>query len=148
MTDGVFNIAKGAAAEKVRDGAATVEIDLMLLKANEAEGALIDHDDVAALLGAAGNTEADFTNYARKADIDATITIDDTNDRVDLDSADQTFTSAGNGVNNTLTKAILMFDEGGTDATRIPLTHHDFAVTTDGSDLTLEFNASGWYRAS
>lgn len=148
MADQPFNISKGAAAEKVRDGSATVEIDLLLLKANESESALIDHDDVGALLGAAGNTEADFTNYARKEDIDATLTVDDANDRVDIDSADQTFTSAGNGTNNTLTKAILAFDEGGTDATRVPLTHHDFSVTTDGSDLTLEFNASGWYRAS
>ena len=43
----------------------------MLLKAAEADGVLEDYDDLGALLGAAGNTEADFTSYARKTLTDA-----------------------------------------------------------------------------
>lgn len=146
MADGVFNISKGAFAEKIRDGAAGTLV--LLLSANEAEGALIDHDDLAALLGAAGNTEATFTNYARKTGITETLTVDDTNDRVDVDVPDQTWASAGNGTNNTLTKLVSAYDEGGTDATRIPTSHHDFAVTTDSSDLTAQINAAGLVRAS
>jgi hypothetical protein len=146
MADGVFNISKGAFAEKIRDtGSKTL---VLLLKANEAEGTLIDRDDVGALLGEAGTTEADFTNYARKVDLVETLTVDDSNDRVDVDIPDQTWSSAGNGSNNTLTKFIAAYEEAAADATRIPTSHHDFAVTTDGSDLTAQIAAAGLIRAS
>lgn len=145
MSDGVFNIAKGAVAEKVRDGAANLLI--LLLKTGETETALVDYDDVAALL-AGTPVEADFTNYARKTGITGTITVDDSNDRVDVDIPDQTWTAAGGGTNNTLVKLIVAYEEAAADATRIPLTHHDFAATTDGSDLTASINASGFFRAS
>lgn len=146
MADGVFNIVKGAAVEKFRDSAAKGIV--MLLKANEAEATLIDRDELNAMLAEAGTTEADFTNYARKTALTGTITVDDTNDRVDLDFPDQTFTSAGNGTNNTLTKLVCAYEETAAETGRLPLTHHDFAVTTDGSDLTAQFNAAGFFRAS
>ena len=146
MADGVFNIAKGAAAEMFRDGAANGIV--MLLKANEAEATFIDRDDLAAMLAEAGTTEAVFTNYARKTGLTGTITVDDTNDRVDVDIPDQTWTAAGNGANDTLTKLVVAYENAAADATRVPLTHHDFAVTTDGSDLTAQFNAAGFYRAA
>lgn len=146
MADGVFNISKGAFVEKIRDSAAVCIV--MLLKANEAETALVDHDELNALLAAAGNTEADFTNYARKTALTGTITVDDTNDRVDVDLPDQTFTSAGNGTNNTLTKVLTAYEESAADTGRIPMTHHDISTTTDGTDLTIQFNASGFGRAA
>lgn len=145
MADGVFNIAKGAAAEKVRDGATALLI--LLLKANEAEATLRDRDDVAAIL-ANGSTEADFTNYARKTGLTGTITVDDTNDRVDVDIPDQTWTAAGGASNNTLTKLIVAYQESAADSGRVPLTHHDFAATTDGSDLTAQINSAGFFRAA
>ena len=146
MADGVFNIAKGAFAEKFRDSA-NVGI-VMLLKANESESTLVDRDELNAMLAEAGTTEADFTNYARKTAITGTITVDDSNDRVDVDVPDQTWSSAGGASNNTLTKLVVAYEESASDTGRIPLTHHDFSVTTDGSDLTAEFNASGFARAS
>lgn len=146
MADGVFNIAKGAVAEKVRDDA--TKIGVLLLKANEADATLKDRATVSALLAAAGNTEADFTNYARKTGITATLTVDNTNDRVDVDMPDQTWSSAGGATNNNNVRLVTFYDEGGTDATRIPLTYHDFAVTTDGSDLTAQVAAAGFFRAS
>lgn len=146
MADQVFNISKGAAVEKFRDSNAKGIV--MLLKANEAEATLIDRNTVALMLAEAGTTEAVFTNYARKTALTATITVDDTNDRVDLDLPDQTFSAAGNGANDTLTKLVVAYEESAADTGRIPLTHHDFAVTTDGSDLTVQFNASGFYRAA
>jgi hypothetical protein len=145
MANGVFNIAKGAFVEKIRDGASNLLI--LLLKTNEAEATLIDRDTVADIL-ANGSTEADFTNYARTTGITGTITVDDTNDRVDVDMPDQTWTSAGGTTNNTLTKAIVAYQESAADSGRIPLTHHDFAATTDGSDLTLVVNAAGFARAA
>lgn len=146
MADGVFNIAKGSAHQLAQDNPNSLVV--LLLQGNEAETALVDHDNVLNLLGAAGNTEATFTNYARKTGLTEIIDLDDTNDLVDLDVADQTWTSAGGTTNNTLTKAIVAISTGAGDTNLIPLTHHDFAVTTDGSDLTIQFNTEGFYRAS
>jgi hypothetical protein len=145
MADSVFNISKGAVAEKVRDGASNIL--LLLLKVAQADGTLIDHDTVAAILAAA-NTEADATNYARKTGITGTITVDDTNDRVDVDMPDQTFTALGGATNNSIVKAIIAYQESAADSGRIPLTQHDCAVTTDGTDVTLQLNAAGFFRAA
>jgi hypothetical protein len=110
-----------------------------------------DFDDIAALLGGASN-EATFTNYVRKDIEDGaiTVTIDDTNERVDIDIPDQTWTAAGGGTNNTLTDAVFAYDSTGsaTDANLIPISRHDFTPTTDGSDLTLQVDAAGLLRAS
>lgn len=146
MADFVYNISLGSFIEKVRDGAANIEV--YLLQAAEADDALRDHDETAALLGAAGNTEATFTNYARKTGITGTLTIDDVNNRADLDIPDQTWTAAGGATNNTLTDLIVAYNQGAGDANLIPMTNHDFAVTTDGSDLTAQVDAAGIARAS
>jgi hypothetical protein len=145
MADGVFNIAKGAFAEKIRDSAANCLI--LLLKTNEAEATLRDRETVATILSN-GSTEADATNYARKTGLTGTITVDHTNDRVDADIPDQTWTALGGASNNTLTKLVIAYQESAADSGRVPLTHHDFAVTTDGSDLTAQINAAGFARAS
>ncbi len=145
MADFIFNIAKGAFIEKFRDGAANGLI--LLLKVSEADDTLNNHDTISALLAGA-NTEANFTNYARKTGITGTITVDDTNNRVDLDIPDQTWSSAGGGTNNTLTDLIFAYEEAAADASRIPLSCHDFAATTDGSNLTAQINASGIARAA
>jgi hypothetical protein len=146
MADFIFNIAKGAFVEKIRDSDSVVGV--LLLKAAEADDVLNNYDELAALLAAAGNTEADFTNYARKTGLTGTITVDDTNNRVDVDLVDQTFTAAGGASNNTLTDAIVFYEEAAADSTRIPLACLDAAVTTDGNDLTLQFNAAGFGRAA
>lgn len=145
MADFVFNIAKGRVAEKVADSGSALLI--FLLKVSESDATLIDYDTVAAILGGS-NTEADFTNYARKTGITGTVTVDDANDRVDVDLPDQTWTSAGGAANNTLTDLIVAYEESAADSGRVPLTCHDFAVTTDGSDLTAQVNAAGFFRAS
>lgn len=149
MADFVFNIAKGAASEKVRDGATVLGV--LLLKTAETDNTLKDYDDLAALLAAGGgtaNVEANATNYARKTGITATLTVDDTNDRVDLDIPDQTWTALGGATNNTLVKLIIYYQDAAADSTRVPLTSHDFAITTDGSDVTAQIAAAGFYRAS
>lgn len=146
MADGVFNIAKGAFAEKFRDGAANGIV--LLMKANETETTLVDRDELNALFAEAGNTEADATSYARKTGLTGTITVDDSNDRVDVDIPDQTWSPLGNGTNNTLTKLVVAYEESAAETGRIPLSHHDFALTTDGSDVTAQFNAAGFARAA
>jgi hypothetical protein len=145
MADGVFNIAKGAVAEKVRDGASNLLI--LLLTTVEAAATFVDRATVALILSN-GSTEATATNYARKTALTGTVTVDNTNDRVDVDMPDQTWTALGGGVNNSITKAVVAYEESAADTGRVPLTHHDFVITTDGSDVTLVVNAAGFFRAA
>ena len=159
MANQTFNIAKGRVVEYYNrvesNDPANSALIVVACKVSEADATLIDYDDLNALLGAAGNTEADFTNYARKVltdtELDALPAPDDTNDRYEVGLPDQTWTSAGGATNNTLTKIIICYDSdttGGTDANIIPLTHHDFTPTTDGSDLTMQVDALGFFRAA
>jgi len=146
MSDFVYNISKGAVAEKVRDSDSV--LGMMLLQAAEADATLKDRTDIADLLTEAGNTEATFTNYARKTALTGVITVDNTNDRVDVDIPDQTWTAAGGGLDNTLTDLVVFYEDAAADATRVPLTNHDFATTTDGADLIAQVNAAGFFRAA
>jgi hypothetical protein len=144
VADFVFNIAKGAFAEKIRDDG--TKILVALIKTAESDAAMKDRATLATVM--ANSTEAVFTNYARKTGITATLTVDNTNDRVDVDIPDQTWTSAGGAANDTLAKLVIAYEEAAADSTRIPLSAHDFVVTTDGSDLTAQINAAGFARAS
>lgn len=154
MADGVFNIAKGEVKNfaALGEGANDALIVVLLVSAGiEADDTLNNHDNLSVLL-ASTNDEATFTNYARKT-VSASIiaTVDDTNNRVDIDMPDQTWTSAGGATNNTIAKLLICYDTdttGGTDANIVPLTYHDFSVTTDGSDLTAQVATAGWYRAA
>lgn len=146
MADFVYNIAKGAVAEMVRDSGS--DLLILLLDNAGSDATMIDLDTVAAVLGDASTDECSFTNYARKTGLTGSITVDDTNDRVDVDLPDQTWSSAGGASNNDITDAVVAYENAAADATRIPCTQQDFEITTDGSDLTLEVNAAGFYRAS
>ena len=142
MADLIFNIAKGAFAEKFRDGAANGGV--LLLSVADTDDAMRDTDTLTALLATAADEVVD-ASYARKTGLTGTITVDDTNNRVDVDLPDQTWAAL---VGPDPVDLVVFYDEGGTDSTRIPLTLHDFAVTSDGSDVTAQFNASGFARAS
>lgn len=142
MADFVFNIAKGAFVEKFRDGAANGGI--LLLIAADTDAAMKDTDTVTALL-ATGANEATDGSYARKTGLTGTITVDDTNDRVDVDLPDQTWSALAGAP---IVDLVVFYEEAAADTTRIPLTLHDFAVTPDGSDVTVQFNASGFGRAA
>lgn len=154
MGDFIYNQALGRIREYADDAkgdVAAAQFVLMLVTASETDATQRDFDKVSNILGGA-SAEATFTNYARK-DIEnasITVTVDDTNERVDIDIPDQTFTSAGNGTNNTMTDAIFSFDLTGSDADSVleAISQHDFTPTTDGSDLTLQVDAAGLLRAS
>lgn len=123
---------------------------VVLLKASQADDALVDYTDLSSLLANAGNTEADFTNYARIVLTDAQLsasTINNTSNSVASIIPDQTITSAGGTLDNTLTKVVVCYDPdstGGTDADLVPVFVGDFAVTTTGADLVLDFPATGY----
>jgi len=158
MANGVFNIAKGRVNELMvrvdTNDPTNSAIIVTLLKASVADATLEDFDDLGALLADAGNTEADFTNFARKTLVDTDVTSptpDDANNRQEADIPDQTFASAGGATNNTLVKLLICYDSdtgSGTDANIIPLTHHDFSVTTNGGDIVAQIAATGFFRAA
>lgn len=156
MANVVFNVAKGRVNELHRrvngNDPATSGLIIVLAKVAASDASLIDEDTLATVLAGATD-ECDFTNYARKIITDADIvdpTVDDTNDRQDADIADQTYVSAGGGTNNNVVALIICFapDVSGADSTLIPLTKHDFVVTTDGTDIVAQVATAGYFRAA
>ncbi len=157
MGDGVFNIAKGRVVEYINrvdsNDPSGSEIVVILGVGAITDGTLEDLDDVAVIISDGGFTEATFTNYVRKDITDTGVALgapDDSNNRFEVDLPDQTWTTAGGATNNTLTRLITAYDSTGSaaDSALIPLTFHDFAVTTDASNLVAQFNALGFFRAS
>lgn len=154
--DIVFNVAKGRVNElhdrvDGNDPANSALVIVLLKSGGEADSGLIQRDTLADVLSA--STECDFTNYARKtltdSDISASV-VDDTNSRREADLADQTWTSAGGATNNTVAKLLVCYDPdttGGTDSSIIPLVAMDFAIMTNGTDITAQVNSAGYFRA-
>lgn len=153
MANGVFNIAKGNLKFYCSLPATNDALIVVLLKATglEADDTLNNYDDLGALLAAA-NDEADFTNYVRKV-VTSSITavVDDTNNWIDFDFPDQTWSVAGGASNNSIGKLLVCYDgdtTGGADSAIIPMTYHDFVVTTDASDLVAQIATDGFARAA
>lgn len=153
MADLVFNIAKGRVGQylqNVKSGSpANSRIIVVPIETTgiEADATLKDYDNLSALLAGTSNEQ---TTMGRKtlAAANITLTVDDTNDRLDIDCDDQVWAAA---TGNAISALIFCYDPdntAGTDADLIPLTKHDFVVTPDGSDITAQIAAAGFYRAS
>jgi hypothetical protein len=156
VADFVYNIAKGRGVEwmsriNANDPANSVlTISVLATSGVEADSVLIDKDDLGAVVSGTTNFVTN-TGYARKV-LDntggITITVDDTNDRTDVDIPDQTWTAvaAGDGWNDLVT-AYDSDSTGGADSAQLPWTQHDFVVTPDGSDIVAVIAAAGIFRA-
>lgn len=148
MADFIFNNAKGRIrtfAELAGSDDAIVVVPIETTGI-EADATLKDYDDLAALLAGASNEQ---TTLGRKSLTSAlTVTIDDTNDRVDIDAPDQVWTgTAGNAVS----ALVWCYDSdttGGGDASIVPMSKHDFVFTPDGTDVTAVVAAAGLMRAA
>jgi hypothetical protein len=150
MADLVFNIAKGRIAHYASLPAANDALIVVLFKSAGLGSDAVLRDLTTLTAVKANATEADFTGYVRKTATASPPAVDNTNDWVACDFADLTWTAAGGATNNTLGKAVVCYDPDtttGTDADLIPLTAHDYAVTTTGSDLVLTVAAGGFARA-
>jgi len=154
MANLVHNISKGRFAEwaeRSRTGAdANGAIIVVPWNSTDADNSIRDADSVAALeaLGSTVEVTADAWDRKSISDGSITVTIDDPNDRIDVDIADQTWTAVGVGGGAT---THLGFDydsdtTAGTDSNILAGTWHDFAVTPDGSDVTAQIAV--FYRAS
>lgn len=156
MADLIFNVALGRVAELYNrvdsnDPANSVLV-VMVINTSALDATLRDYDTVAAVTGDVNTAEVTNTNYARKTLTDADIVAfapDDTNNRVDLDIPDQTWSAVAAG--DSWTDVLICYDSDstvGTDANIVPMTLHDFSISPDGSDVTMQISASGFYRAS
>jgi hypothetical protein len=155
MADFVYNVSKGRVAElynrvDTNDPANSALIIIPVDVGAVTDATIRDLDTFSAITGA-GVTERTTGGWNRKTLTDtdiAAMTPDDTNDRMDLDIPDQTWSGVSTGA---VTDLIICYDNdttGGTDANLIPLTQHDFAITPDGSDVTAVINAAGFFRAT
>ena len=156
MADFVYNISLGRVVEFYyrvdNNDPANAVLVLLVINTSATDATLRDLDTLALVLADGNTAEVTNTNYARKVLTDADIVAfapDDANDRVDLDIPDQTFSAIAAG--DAWTDVVITYDSdstGGTDTNIVPCTQHDFAVTPDGSDITVEIAAAGFYRAS
>jgi hypothetical protein len=149
--DFIFNAAKGR-VRTLSELTGNRRLVWVLLQSTglEADSVLEDYDTLAALL-AASNTEATFTNYVRTAVASPSGSVDDAADEWVLDAAPLQILAAGQGLDNTLHKALICHDPDhttGTDADLIPVAAYNINVTTDGSDLTFTPSTTGLYAAT
>ena len=146
MANIVLNVALGYMkryAEQVGTGNAALILVPLETAGLEADSVLRDKDDLAAFLSGTTNEQ---TTMGRKTVTSCTVTVDDTNDRLALDFADQTWTAP---TGNAISKLLICFDPDtttGTDSSIVPLTLHDLVLTPDGNNFTL--TVADFYRAS
>lgn len=154
MGDGVFNIAKGRVGELVNNvnnnTPATAVLRVILFKTGDTDANLRDFATVAAIIAGA-SLEADFASYARQDITDletAGAVVDQINDRMEADCDDIVWSAATTG--QAIARLVFAYDDSGADADAvlIPLTFHDFIVTTNGNDLTAQIDVLGFYRAA
>ena len=156
MADLVFNIAKGKVAEyaaRVNANDPTNSALIISIWNNDGSSTddqVRDANTVADVEALTGVTERDATGWTRKTLSDAggiTVTVDDTNNWVDVDCPDQTWTSVTAGTATDLSFSYDSDTTAGTDANIVPCTWHDFVVTPDGSDVTAQIATAGFFRA-
>jgi hypothetical protein len=124
---------------------------LEIVNTTETDSNLQDIDDFAALEANALTAEVANSGYARKILDQSTVTrtYDDTNNRVEVFFPDQTWVAVAAGT--AWTDAVVGYDSDSTvtsEATLLPVTLHDFAVTPDGSDITLDVPTTGFVWAT
>ncbi|MGH2688632.1 MAG: hypothetical protein ACRDKW_07475 [Actinomycetota bacterium] len=144
----VANIAKGRFVYYCTLPAASDALIVVVLEASGivADDTMADYDDLSALL--AGATNEQTTMGRKTVSASVTVTVDDTNNWVDVDIPDQVWTAASGNATGAL---LICYDAdtgAGTDSAIIPLTKHDWTVTPDGSDVTATIAAAGFARAA
>ena len=140
MGDVALTDMKGRLVEILNDGG---DLQVIPMSAIEADATFEDgyaNATITTVLAAAGNTEQAGSTWVRKTHLNAVITssADDTANlwRVILD-ADSTWSAVLAG-NNTV--SILIAEVGGGDGTDRVIGSWTFVVTTDGNDVTANFD--------
>ena len=146
MANLVTNIGKGRFVYYAGLPAATDSLIAVVLEATalESDDALQDYDDLAALIAGASNEQ---TTMGRKTLANPTVTVNDTANTASIDCDDITWTAATGNATGKLVIAYVP-STGAADNLCIPLTLHDFSVTPDGTDITVQINAAGLATAA
>jgi len=155
----VFNITKGRVAElcnrvDTADPTNAVLVVVLLAATNlETQTTLQDKVSFADLVS--GTTrESTNSGYARKVLTGAAIgpfAPDQVNDLFQITIPNQTWTAVQNDGTGAIGALVVGYQRDSTspgDANILPLTHHTFAVTPDGADITAQIGTSGIYQAS
>ncbi len=147
------NIAKGKLAYLAGLPAANDALICVLLQSTgiESEATLRDYDTLAAILAGASD-EVTSTEYARQTLGSVTVTVDDTNDRVDIDCADPSFTVTASIQN--VGGIVICYDDdttGGSDTNLVPIFIDVLGAPftpTASVAFTYQVAASGFARVS
>jgi len=147
MADIVFNIALGKLAYYASLPAANDALIAVPLETSGivSDATMKDIDDLSTLLAGATNEQ---TTMGRKTLASVTVTVDDTNDRVDIDCADIVWTAA---TGNAISAIAICYDPDtttGTDSDLVLLSKHDFVATPAGGDITAVIASGGFQRIS
>lgn len=137
------NIIYNRAKKEIADGTIDLVVDdiqVMLVTSTYVPNA--DHDFIDAG-GASDPVDAELagTGYTRKSLTTKAIAEDDVNDRAEYDADDVTWTAINAGTAD----ALIVFKNTGVDTTSVLIAFIDsgFPVTTNGGDLTVQWNAEG-----
>jgi hypothetical protein len=149
-----FNAALGRVAHyaSVVEAGTDEALVVVALRAAEPDESLRDHATLDALLAAAGNTEANFSNYERfeVGPDDVTVSVDNGADIATVTIPDVlTWVDAGDPTYGEVVVVLVCFDPDPTtsdDTDRLPLTLHNYLAETDGGDLTLQFPGGVFWR--
>ena len=146
MANVAFNIAKGQVAYYGSLPAATDSLIFVPLELSGlvSDATMIDYDTLDAALAGATNEQ---TTIGRKTLTTVTVTVDDTNDRVDIDCDDIAYTApTGNAVG----AALICYKPAtaSVDTAIIPLGKFDITWTPDGNDTNITIPTGGFARAS
>lgn len=157
MGNFVFNVSKGKVNEYVARVAgndpANSALVIVGINTTETDANLEDLDTLALVLANGNTAELGNTGYSRTVYTDAELSApspDDANNRQESDMPDIDW-GAITGDDVDFTDIVICYDPdttSGTDADIVPLVQLDFAVVTDGSSITTEINANGFFRAS
>lgn len=136
MADITFNIALARVAAYASLPAANDALILVPLEAAGlvADSTMRDYTTLSDLLAGATNEQ---TTVGRKTLSGVTVTVNHTDNRVEVDAADVTWTAP---TGSPVGAVVLCYDPdttGGTDADLIPLTKHDKTWSPDGNDFQL-----------
>ena len=141
MAPFIANYAKGRWVEKYLLPVGGDNIVIVLLQSSglQSDATLKNYSTLSALL--ASNSEATFTNYSRiylSNTSGITVSVNTSTGVTTVDIPDQVWNAAGGAVNNTLGALLTCYRPASTspDSAILPLSKHDFAVTTTGGTLT------------
>lgn len=144
MANFVFNIAKGRTAHYATLPAATDSMIVVPLQSAglEADAILVDKDTLADVLAGATDEQ---TTMGRKTLTNVTVTVDDAQDRVDIDMDDVTWASA---TGNAISALVFCYvpASGSSDNAIVPMFKYDFVTTPNGGTITAVIPTNGLCR--